>query len=135
MRRRNLLQMILAAPAILLMRSVSTVTAPIVVKSRSLVLQQSPLAGFQYHSGPNVWPLLRLGQPLRLVRELQNHYDERAVAVYWGDYKLGYVPRGENAAVAQMLDRAEQRLQATIVWLAEDSNPWNRVGFQIDVMV
>jgi hypothetical protein len=99
------------------------------------VLQQSPLAGFQYHSGPHVWPQLCVGQPLSLVREPQNRHDTRAVAVYWQDYKLGYLPRSENFSIAQVLDRAEQQIQARIVRLQEDANPWNRVGLQIDVVV
>ncbi len=69
-----------------------------------------------------------VGQPLTLVRETGNPYDSKAVRVDWQGQKLGYVPRVENTAVAQMLDRGE-RLTARIVRLKEDQNPWERVWF------
>ncbi len=97
---------------------------------RQLEIQQSPLAGFQYHGGERVWERLRVGDSLALVREPHNPYDEQAVALYWQGVKLGYVPRVENTAVAQMLDRGE-RLSATIVQLRESRDPWQRVQFRI----
>lgn len=89
-------------------------------------LQHSPLAGFQYHHGEALWPQLAIGQPLQLVREADNKYDDRAVRVEWQGRKLGYIPRLDNAAVSQLLDRGE-RLEAMIVGLQVRENPWERV--------
>ncbi len=100
-------------------------------KPRTIQIQESPLAGFQYHGGKRVWEEMRNGDPLDLVREPNNPYDRQAVALYWNNVKLGYVPRGENTAVAQMLDRGE-RLKARIVRLQESPNPWRRVRFRVD---
>lgn len=96
----------------------------------SKVLQLSPLAGFQYHHGEMLWPQLAVGQTLQLVREADNRYDDRAVRVEWRGHKLGYIPRLDNAAVSQLLDRGE-RLEAVIAGLAESSNPWERVGVEV----
>jgi len=52
------------------------------------------------------------------------------VAVYFKKDKLGYVPSGENGAVAQMLDRGE-KLVAKIVRLTVDEDPWQRVRFDV----
>jgi hypothetical protein len=93
-------------------------------------LQASPLAGFQYHQGEALWPQLAIGQSLQLVREADNRYDGRAVRVEWQGHKLGYIPRLDNAAVSQLLDRGE-RLEATIAGLAESGNPWERVGVEV----
>lgn len=93
-------------------------------------LQQFPLAGFQYHHGAALWPQLAVGQPLQLVREADNPYDGRAVRVDWQGRKLGYIPQMDNAAVSQLLDR-EERLEATIAWLNESRNPWDRVGVEV----
>jgi len=93
-------------------------------------LQLSPLAGFQYHQGEVLWPQLATGQSLRLVRESDNRHDDRAVRVEWQGHKLGYIPRLDNAAVSQLLDRGE-RLGATIAWLNESRNPWERVGVEV----
>lgn len=93
-------------------------------------LQRSALAGFQYHHGETLWLQLSVGQMLQLVREPDNRYDDRAVRVEWQGYKLGYIPRLDNAAVSQLLDRGE-RLLAAIAWLNESSNPWERVGVEV----
>ena len=84
------------------------------VTRRRVLLQESPVAGFQYYRGERVWPALRDGDQLALVREPANPYDPRAVRIDWKEQKLGYVPRTEHVAVAQMLDRGE-RLEAGIV--------------------
>lgn len=93
----------------------------------SKTLQHSPLAGFQYHHGEALWPQLAVGQALQLVREADNRYDSRAVRVEWQGHKLGYIPRLDNAAVSQLLDRGE-RLEAVIAGLAMRGNPWERIG-------
>ncbi len=96
----------------------------------TVLLQESPLAGFQYYKGAVLWQQLREGQILRLVREKLNSFDERAVAVYWHDQKLGYLPRDENATVSQLLDRGEN-LAAENMRLKNSSNPWERIKMKI----
>jgi len=77
------------------------------------LIQQSPLAGFQYHEGENLWPRLAIGDALQLIREPFNPYDSQAVRIDWRGQKLGYVARRDNTAVSQMLDR-KVRLTANI---------------------
>ena len=93
-------------------------------------LQRSPVAGFQYHQGETVWPLLAVGAALDLVREPENAYDPRAVRIDWQGQKLGYVPRIDNAAVSHLLDNG-QTLDATIVSLQASSDPWQRIAVAI----
>lgn len=101
--------------------------------ARHLVIQESPLAGFDHHKGHHVWPFLCEGATLRLIREATNPYDANAVAVYFRGDKLGYVPRRENAAVAQLLDRGHE-LDARIVRLRDELNPWRRVRFSVGLV-
>jgi len=100
--------------------------------TRRIALQQSPLAGFQYHDGERIWPRLRPGQPLTLRREADNSHDPRAVSVWWRDRKLGYVPRNENVAVATLLDAGEA-LEVRVVALEASRDPWRRVRFEVSV--
>lgn len=95
-----------------------------------ILLQDSPLAGFQYHAGKSVWSRLRVGDALTLTREPDNPHDARAVRVDWRGHKLGYVPRRENADVARLLDNG-QVLAARISRLAEGRDPWSRVRFEV----
>lgn len=93
-------------------------------------LQISPVAGFQYYQGETLWPQLDTGQFVTLVREADNPYDDRAVRIDWQGHKLGYIPRMDNAAVSQLMDRGE-RLEVIIVELKESSNPWDRIRVKV----
>ena len=109
-----------------------SVAAPLVQASaaKRIELQRSPVAGFQYHQGETVWPLLTVGASLNLVREPDNAYDARAVRVDWQGQKLGYVPRIDNAAVSHLLDNG-QLVSAEIVALQPSNNPWDRIQFAV----
>ena len=95
-----------------------------------ILVQDSPLAGFRFHAGPQVWEALRVGDALDLSREPDNTHDPGAVGVWWRGHKLGYVPRRENAAIAWGLDRGE-RLSARISRLEWHRNPARRVTFEV----
>ena len=99
-------------------------------QDRTILLQESPVAGFQYYRGNAIWPLLRVGEKLSLVRESLNDHDRDAVAVYFRNDKLGFVPQRENRTVAQMLDRGES-LEATISKVLNESDPWERIRISI----
>jgi hypothetical protein len=95
-----------------------------------LLVQSSPLAGFRYAEASQVWPELRVGDALELVREPDNPYDRNAVRVDWRGRKLGYVPRAENAALAWAMDRGE-RVTARISRLQAHPNPRLRIEFEV----
>lgn len=127
MDRRRFLSFLLrtAAPAV--------AATPLLAQAKprpTLLIQESPLAGFQYHAGPQLWPEFAPGQRLELRREPDNRHDPRAVAVLWRERLIGYVPRMENVAVGQMLDRGEP-LVASILSLTESRDPWARVRLAI----
>ncbi len=95
-----------------------------------ILLQDSPLAGFQYHAGKRLWDEMHVGDALTLAREPDNPHDARAVRVEWRGHKLGYVPRRENADIARLMDNGA-RLEARISRLVESRDPWQRVRFEI----
>ena len=97
-----------------------------------LLVQNSPLAGFRFHAGAELWRELRVDDRLDLEREPDNPHDANAVALRWRGHKLGYVPRRENAALAWGLDRGAL-LRARISALAEHPNPARRVRFEVYV--
>ena len=99
-------------------------------QSVQLLVQSSPLAGYRYGEGAALWPLLRSGDALELVREADNPHDSNAVRVDWRGRKLGYVPRRDNAALAWGLDRGTP-LQARVSRLVEHSNPARRIEFEV----
>ena len=99
-----------------------------------ILLQDSPLAGFQYHAGKALWPQMHVADALTLIREPDNPYDAKAVRVEWHGHTIGYVPRRENADVARFMDGG-QTLVARITRLADVRDPWSRVRFEILISV
>ena len=99
-------------------------------ESIRLLIQSSPLAGAQYHALAEVWPQLKVGDRLTLVREPENRHDPRAIRVEWQGRKLGYLPRAENRAASAALDQGE-RLVARITRLRDDPNPWRRLEIEV----
>lgn len=95
-----------------------------------LLVQSSPLAGYRYGEGAEVWPLLRVGDALELVPESGNAHDSNAVRVEWRGRKLGYVPRRQNEAIAWGLERGAP-LRARVSRLAEHPNPARRIEFEV----
>ncbi|MBZ0093448.1 MAG: HIRAN domain-containing protein [Sulfuricellaceae bacterium] len=99
----------------------------------SLMLQESPVAGFSFYEGRAQWPKLQEGDVLELVREPGNPYDPLAVHVDWQGHKLGYVPRAENEDVARLMGEGV-RLEARITELQNGRRPRNRVRFEIYII-
>ncbi|GAB1394163.1 hypothetical protein MASR1M60_23270 [Rhodocyclaceae bacterium] len=99
-----------------------------------LLVQSSPLAGFQYHAGGALWERLQVGDALDLIREPENPHDARAVRAEWRGVMLGYLPRAENEAVAAAMDRGE-RVAGRIAALVTHKNPWRRVRIEVFVLL
>jgi hypothetical protein len=97
-----------------------------------IIVQQSPLAGFQYYEGKGLWDMMRVGDTLTLVREPRNPHDANAVRVEWRGEMLGYVPRRENSDVARQMDHSAP-VRARIVRLKQARNPWQRIEFEVYV--
>lgn len=95
-----------------------------------ILLQSSPLAGFRYYEGKQLWDEMKVGDPLQLIREPDNSYDLNAVRVEWQGHKLGYVPRADNEALARFMDRGS-KAEARITRLKKSRNPWQRMEFEV----
>jgi len=99
-----------------------------------ILVQSSPLAGFQYHAGEALWQEMRAGDRLTLVREADNPHDANAVRIEWRGQKLGYLPRAENRPVAAALDAGEA-VDARIAKMRQHRNPWQRVLIEVFVVL
>jgi hypothetical protein len=131
MRRRNFLNSLLGGLGIGLGRPVYAKFAPLQSRRR-LLLQESPLAGYQYHRASAIWPFLQVGECLHLRREPSNPHDHYAVAVWFRNEHLGYIPRRENRTLAGLMDQG-QRLEARIVRLLEEQNPWRKIRIRVEI--
>ena len=97
-----------------------------------ILIQTSPLAGFQYHAGRALFPLMSIGDPVTLIREPDNPYDSRAVRVEWYGAMIGFAPRTDNVDLARMMDNGTP-VAGRIVHLQKGRDPWKRVLLEIVV--
>jgi hypothetical protein len=103
------------------------------VPSRSeqyMILQTSPLAGFQHHAGQAVFALMQVGDRLVLQREPANPFDEKAVRVEWHGVQIGYAPRADNIDLARLMDRGTP-IEGRILHLQKARDPWKRVLMEL----
>lgn len=107
---------------------------PAQAESIRVLVQSSALAGFQFYAGKALWDEIRVGDALVLVREPQNAHDSKAVRVEWRGRKLGYLPRRENSAVAEEMDRGGQ-VEARIARLLRHRDPWKRIQIEVFVVL
>lgn len=90
------------------------------------------IAGVFYYEGHEVLDHLKAGSELKLRREPDNPYDGRAIEVYAGVYKLGYIPMSVNEPIAAMMDRGEQ-LEAEVEELSGGN--WGGVKVRVELRV
>lgn len=87
------------------------------------------IAGFSYWDGPEAFDQLKVGTRLDLVREPDNQFDPYAVAVYLGDLKLGFIPRGENHDISKYLDMGlDDIYEVRVQRISPDEHPENQVA-------
>lgn len=119
--------------SVLIVLSLSSQAHSQTVETHMLV-QSSPLAGFQYYQGKQLWDEIKVGDLLTLTREPANPHDNNAVRVEWRGNLLGYVPRRENRAVASNMDRGVP-VVARVSKLQVHRNPWQRIEFEVLVKI
>ncbi|MCL6430953.1 MAG: HIRAN domain-containing protein [Anaerolineae bacterium] len=89
-------------------------------------LERFCIAGFRYYEGPGLVTRLRSGDPLTLRAEPDNPHDPRAVAVYFGRHKLGYVPRRKNAVLSRLLAQGAA-VGGRVLAARPEAEPWEMV--------
>lgn len=97
-----------------------------------IVVQDSPLAGYQYYDGKALWHEIKPGDALTLVREPDNPHDANAIRLEWRGRKLGYVPRRDNGDLARQMDRG-MAAEARITALKTRRNGRNLLSYEISI--
>ncbi|MGX7205298.1 HIRAN domain-containing protein [Enterococcus pingfangensis] len=82
------------------------------------------IAGFAYYEGIDVIEELTLGKPVSLVAEPDNPYDPEAVAIYYQDQKIGYVPKDKNEYLSKFLYFGHGEIfEAKIQYINKETHP------------
>jgi len=99
-----------------------------------IIVQDSSVAGIQYHQGRRIWPRLSEGDALRLKRENDNPNDHHAIAVFFRNYKIGYVPRRENKMLARFIDE-KRSISAAISRLSDTNSKEKIIDFRVEMEI
>lgn len=87
------------------------------------------IAGFTYWDGALVFSELKIGTLLNLKREKDNPYDPHAVAIYYNDHKIGFIPKTENRLFAKFMDQGyDQIFEVAVNRLSPEEHTENQVG-------
>lgn len=97
--------------------------------ARKLTILETRIAGFAYYAGPQNLHHMAPEQPLLLKRETENPYDAKAIAVYWQQQKIGFVPRRHNAALSKLLD-ANETITAAVAEI-QTQQEWEPLFFHV----
>ena len=108
------------------------------MKAHSQFLMDCHLAGRKYHDVDLVWNDLKVGQIVRLEREMQNCHDPYAVQVVFSkegeDYLLGYIPHIDNQQISSFLEMGwENIFECRISKLNPETHPEKQIQLTIRI--
>ena len=106
--------------------------------AKKLYFMDCHLAGRMYHDADEVWNDLKVGTILKLERDLENRYDMNAVMVVYEkdgeEFKIGYIPRGENVDLANFLDMGWNNIfECRISGIKPETHPEYQVHLNIKI--
>jgi hypothetical protein len=87
------------------------------------------VAGTSFRSLKEAEPLINLQTVFKLKREQDNEFDKKAVAIYFDEEKIGYVPKAKNEVIANLMD-AGKRFSAKLI-----SKEWEGDWLKLDIEV
>lgn len=97
------------------------------IAKRKIYLLQFFVAGFRHYKGMELLQYMEVNDLLELRREPGNEHDECAIALYWQQEKIGYVPYDFNEMPAKLLDAQALPLLGMITHLKREVKPWENV--------
>ena len=104
-------------------------------KVKKVHLTNFNIAGFGYWEGCEVLEELHIGTRLELVREEDNKFDPYAVAIYYDDHKLGFIPRGSNHDISKYLDMGlEDIYEVRVTRISKKLHPDEQVEVIVNIL-
>jgi hypothetical protein len=97
-------------------------------------LLQCFVAGFRYYNGPQLLNKMEIGDTIKLVREPNNKYDNKAIALYFQNNKIGFIPQMDNQVICNMMDANLLELQAEISYVNPKKDTWEQVEIIVNYL-
>lgn len=97
---------------------------------KDISVLNTEVAGTYYHHPEKFAQDIVPDSIITLKREPKNQYDSLAVALYFGDLKIGYLPKAKNEVIAKLMD-AGKNFSAKI----KEKNIHSDYNLQLDIEV
>ncbi|GGP05937.1 hypothetical protein GCM10010992_24160 [Cloacibacterium rupense] len=75
---------------------------------KDISVLNTEVAGTYYHHPEKFAQDISPESIITLKREPQNQFDALAIALYFGDLKIGYLPKAKNEVIANLMDAGKQ---------------------------
>lgn len=90
------------------------------------------IAGFTYWDGCIAFEELKMGTKLELVREEHNRHDPNAVAIYYKDMKLGFIPTQKNEIISQFIEMGQADVfEVRVCQIHKETHPERQVYINV----
>jgi len=96
-------------------------------RQQKVYLLRCYVRGFCFYEGGELLLRMRKGDALQLVREPQNTFDSNAIALYYQNRKIGFIPRESNDVISKLMDDGTLHIKAEITRVRPDAGSWERV--------
>lgn len=90
-------------------------------------LKQCFVRGFSYYDGPKIIDEINTAGMVQLVREPNNEFDKRAIAIHFEGKKIGYLPRESNKTISILMDTNLLEFHAEITHIEKSASDWEKI--------
>lgn len=97
-------------------------------EAKDFKLSTLKVAGLQY--GKMKSAIFVPKEKLILKRESQNIYDKYAVAIYYNEKKVGYIPKQNSRIIASLLDNGIQ-LDVEVRYFDKEKSIWDKLWVSV----
>ena len=101
---------------------------------KKVYLLKSFVRGFKYYDGPGLLNEMKEGDMVELRREPNNAFDVDAIALYFNNFKIGFIPAESNTILSKLMDAEVVELLGEIKHLQIDASTWENVAIAVYVL-
>lgn len=102
---------------------------------QKVYLLQCFVRGFQYYAGPKLIASMNTSSKLlELRREADNPFDKYAIALYFQNQKIGFIPKEANRILSRMMDAELLDFFAEITHVEQDAASWESIRVAVYIL-
>jgi hypothetical protein len=96
---------------------------------KDILVLETIIAGTSFRKLNDIEPKLSSQVKLEIKREPDNKFDEFAIALYFEQKKIGYIPRERNEVIARLLDAG--KMFFAIIEAKEWEGNWLKIEIKV----